>query len=77
MRRDNFNQYMSGKYGAKGRRSIRFASRLDELDILLGVKDISEIDEEDIEYLSEKQLEELEKMKERRGHLKNIQVEEE
>lgn len=56
-----FYDYVSKKYGAKGRRAIRFSSRYDEFDILLGLKNASKFDEEDRSYLSEKQLEELEK----------------
>lgn len=59
----DFNRYIIEKYGAKGRRAIRFSSRLNELDILLGVKSASKLDEEDKKYLSKEQLEELEKLK--------------
>ncbi len=58
----DFEQYMSDKYGAKGRRSIRFSGRLDELDILLGVKDAQDFDDDDKKFLNDAQLEELEKL---------------
>lgn len=60
--KENFAQYMSVKYGAKGRRSIRFCDRFDELDILLGVKDAQDFDEDDKKFLNKGQLEELEKL---------------
>lgn len=60
--KDDFREYMTRKYGAKGRRSIRFTGRLDELDILLGVKDAPEFDEDDKKFLNQEQLEELEKL---------------
>ncbi len=59
---DNFRQYVSTRYGAKGRRSIRFSSRQDELEILLGVRDAPDFDDEDKQFLSSGQLEELEKL---------------
>lgn len=61
IRLEEFCEYISKKYGAKGRRAIRFSSRIDEFDILLGLKIASKFDEEDKSYLSDKQLEELEK----------------
>jgi hypothetical protein len=61
--KEGFVQYMNEKYGAKGRRSIKFAGRLNELDILLGVKDASEFDEDDKKFLNKEQLEELEKLR--------------
>lgn len=60
--KDDFREYMMEKYGAKGRRSIRFTSRLDELDILLGVKNAPDFDEDDKKFLNKEQLEELEKL---------------
>jgi hypothetical protein len=60
--KENFVQYMTEKYGAKGRRSIRFADRLDEVDILLGGKDATDFDEEDKKFLSQEQLDELERL---------------
>ena len=62
---EDFVQYMTKKYGAKGRRSIRFADRMDELDILLGVKDSTDFDEDDKKFLSNVQLDELEKLSNR------------
>lgn len=62
---DDFREYVSEKYGAKGRRSIRFCSRLDELDILLGVKDAPDFDENDKKFLNQEQLEELENLSNR------------
>lgn len=62
---DDFIHYMTKKYGAKGRRSIRFADRIDVLDILLGVKDATDFDEEDKKFLSQAQLDELEKLSNR------------
>jgi hypothetical protein len=62
---EDFMQYITKKYGAKGRRSIRFADRIDELDILLGVKDSIDFDEDDKKFLSQTQLDELEKLSNR------------
>jgi hypothetical protein len=62
---EDFVQYMTKKYGAKGRRSIRFADRINELDILLGVKDSTDFDEDDKKFLSREQLDELEKLSNR------------
>ncbi len=62
---EDFVQYMTKKYGAKGRRSIRFADRIDELDILLGVKESTDFDEDDKKFLSHVQLNELEKLSNR------------
>ena len=62
---DDFSKFISDRYGAKGRRSIMFAPRLGELDILLGIKDVSQIDEEDKKYLDDEQLKELERLKEK------------
>lgn len=59
---EDFTQYMTEKYGAKGRRSIRFAGRIDRLDILLGVKDATDFDDEDKKFLSQEQLDELERL---------------
>ena len=59
---DKFREYMSSRYGAKGRRSIMYAGRIDELDILLGVKDATDFDDEDKKFLSQGQLDELEKL---------------
>lgn len=59
---EEFYQYITRKYGAKGRRAIRFSSRSDELDTLLGVKYASKFDEEDMSYLDDEQLRELEKL---------------
>ncbi len=56
-----FYEYISKKYGAKGRRAIRFSARIDRFEILLGLKNASKFDEEDKSHLSGKQLEELEK----------------
>ena len=66
---EDFTQYMTKKYGAKGRRSIRFADRIDVLDILLGVKSATDFDEDDKKFLSQEQLDELERLSNR---LKNI-----
>jgi hypothetical protein len=60
--KEDFVQYMTKKYGAKGRRSIRFADRVDEVDILLGVKDATDFDEEDKKFLSQEQLDEIERL---------------
>jgi hypothetical protein len=62
---EDFVKYMTEKYGAKGRRSIRFADRIDRLDILLGVKDATDFDEEDKKFLSQEQLDELERLSNR------------
>jgi hypothetical protein len=59
---DDFVQYMTEKYGAKGRRAIRFADRIDVLDILLGVKNSTDFDEDDKKFLSQEQLDELERL---------------
>lgn len=59
---EDFVQYMTKKYGAKGRRSIRFADRIDELDILLGVKDSTDFDLDDKRFLNREQLDELERL---------------
>jgi hypothetical protein len=59
---EEFVQYMTRKYGAKGRRSIRFADRINELDILLGVKNSIDLDDEDKKFLSQEQLGELERL---------------
>ena len=59
---EDFTQYITEKYGAKGRRSIRFADRIDRLDILLGVKDATDFNEEDKKFLSQEQLDELERL---------------
>lgn len=58
--KEDFMLYVTKKYGAKGRRSIRFAGRIDELDILLGMKDATDFDEEDKKFLSQAQLDDLE-----------------
>jgi hypothetical protein len=62
---DDFVQYITKKYGPKGRRSIRFADRIDELDILLGVKNSIDFDEDDKKFLNQAQLNELEKLSNR------------
>ncbi len=59
---DEFKEYMSRRYGAKGRRSIRFCCRPSELDILLGVRDAPDFDDEDKKYLNNEQLDELGKL---------------
>ena len=66
----DFTQYMTEKYGAKGRRSIRFADRIDRLDILLGVKDATDFNDEDKKFLSQYQLDELEKLSSRLRDMK-------
>lgn len=60
--KDDFIQYMSDRYGAKGRRSIRYCSRTDELDILLGIKDAPDFDDKDKKFLNSAQMEELKKL---------------
>jgi len=73
--KDDFREYMSKKYGAKGRRSIRFCDRLDELDILLGVKGAPDFDEKDKKFLNQGQLEELEKLSNRlKSMRKDIEI---
>lgn len=62
---EDFAQYMTEKYGAKGRRSIRFADRIDRLDILLGVKNATDFNEDDKKFLSQEQLDELERLSNR------------
>lgn len=61
--KEDFRQYVAEKYGAKGKRSIRFSSRLDELDILLGIKDAPDFNDDDKKFLNKEQLEELEKLR--------------
>jgi len=73
--KDDFREYISERYGAKGRRSIRFCDRLDELDILLGVKDAPDFDEKDKKFLNQEQLEELEKLSNRlKGMRKDMEI---
>lgn len=62
---DDFVLYMTEKYGAKGRRSIRFAGRIDKLDVLLGVKSSTDLDDDDKKFLSHEQLDELERLSNR------------
>lgn len=69
--KEKFIRYVSEKYGAKGRRSIRFSGRSVELDILLGIKDAQDIDDEDKKYLDSGQLEELRKLIDRNDSWKN------
>ncbi len=67
---EDFMRYMSERYGAKGRRSIRFSGRSNELDILLGMKNAQDMDDEDKKYLDNDQLEELGKLIDRSRYKK-------
>ena len=70
---DDFREYMSDRYGAKGRRSIRYSGRIDELDILLGVRDAQDFDDKDKKFLNKGQLEELEKLSKKFSQLRKDQ----
>ena len=61
--REDFNEYIINRYGAKGMK-FRFSS-LGELEVLLGIKNEKDIDYDDMKYLNEKQLKELEILKEK------------
>jgi hypothetical protein len=54
-----FNQYILKRYREKGARILKLSQGLDELDILLGIKESSKFDNEDKKYLTEGQLKDL------------------
>jgi len=55
-----FNEYILKKYGNKGKRDLDMYVGLDEFDILLGIKDLEELDEDDKKFLNGLQLQRVE-----------------